>query len=70
MYCHKFVAYECLDGDDRSRFRCQNAECLGKEKLQVTCFWQVKDFDGEVKPDERLEEKLTQISRSTEGDRA
>jgi hypothetical protein len=68
MYCHEFVAYECLDGDNRSRFRCKKAECLGKGKLQVTCFWNIKDFDGEVKHDERLEVRLAQISRSIGGD--
>jgi hypothetical protein len=68
MYCHEFVAYECLEGDDRSHFRCANAECIGKRKLQVTCFWKIKEDEGEMKPDTRLEKRLTQISRSIEGD--
>jgi hypothetical protein len=63
MYCHKFVAYEDLDGDDRSHFRCQTTQCVGKGILQVTCFWQIKERDG-PQLDERLEKRLAQIARS------
>jgi len=40
MYCHSFIDVESLE--HRSRFRCQNAECVGKGKWQVTCFWDVR----------------------------
>ncbi|EDU46743.1 hypothetical protein PtrSN002B_002801 [Pyrenophora tritici-repentis] len=40
MYCHSFIDMESLE--HRSRFKCQNAECVGKGKWQVTCFWDVK----------------------------
>jgi hypothetical protein len=65
MYCLKFVAYECLDGDDRSRFRCENAECVGRGKLQITCFWKI--MSDQVELDERLEKKLAQIDRLVRG---
>ncbi|KAF1834965.1 hypothetical protein BDW02DRAFT_471995, partial [Decorospora gaudefroyi] len=40
MYCHKYVV--CKNQVHRSRFRCETAGCVGKGKLQVTCFWDIR----------------------------
>ncbi|RMZ66101.1 hypothetical protein GMOD_00005170 [Pyrenophora seminiperda CCB06] len=40
MYCRSFIDLAHLE--NRSHFQCHNATCVGRGKLQVTCFWDVR----------------------------
>ncbi|EOA92114.1 hypothetical protein ACJQWK_03637 [Exserohilum turcicum] len=40
MYCHHEIEIGGLK--DCAWFRCQQEACVGRGKLQVTCFWDVK----------------------------